>query len=94
MSHLLAFGLEVFFVVGIGFDPDGELFCDGEAVAFEADDFARVIGEEPDGFEAEVGEDLGSESVLTQVHAEAEGAVGFDRIEALFLEFVGLDFWA
>ncbi len=37
-------------------------------------------------------EDLCAHAVVAEVGGEAEFFVGFDGIEALFLEFVGVDF--
>lgn len=72
MAEFFAFGFEVFFVVAVGFDADGDLLGDFEAVAFEADDFFGVVGEEADFVEAKIDEDLGAEAVFAEVHGEAE----------------------
>ena len=53
-----------------------------QADGLEPDDLARVVGEQADGGEAEVGEDLGSDAVVAQVGREAELEVGLDRVEA------------
>lgn len=92
MTHLIAFGFHVFFVVRIAIDADGELFDDAEAVAFESDDFFRIVGEQTNFFQAEVGEDLGTHAVVAQVCGEAEFFVGLDGVEPCFLELVGVDF--
>ena len=92
MTHLIAFGFHVFFVVRIAIDADRELFDDAEAVAFESDDFFRIVGEQTNFFQAEVGEDLGAHAVVAQVCGEAEFFVGLDGVEPCFLELVGVDF--
>jgi len=92
MPHAGAFGFEVFFVVGVRGQADGELLDDFEAVAFEADDFFGVVGEQADAAQAEIAEDLGAHAVVPQVGGEAEFFVGLDGVESLFLKFVGVDF--
>ena len=39
-------------------DAEGDLVGDGDAVAFEGDDFFRMIGQDTDVFQAEVDQDL------------------------------------
>lgn len=92
MAEFFFFGFEVFGVVGVGFDADGDLLGDFEAVTFEADEFAGIVGEEANFFEAEIDEDLGADAVFAQVHAVAELEVRLDGVEARFLELVGFDF--
>src|ERR1043165_7909074 len=53
-----ALGLEVALVVRIGLHADGNLLGDFESVAFESDNLLRIVGEQANGFEAEVHEDL------------------------------------
>ena len=65
---------------------------DFEAVAFEADDFFRVVGEEFDAADAKVVEDLGAHAVVAEVGGEAEFFVGLDGVESLLLKLVGVDF--
>ena len=78
--------------MGIGFGSDRELLDDLDVVAFEPHDFARVVGEEPDPADAQIGENLGAEPVFAQVHREPQFFVGLDGIEPLLLKFVGVDF--
>ena len=67
VAHPVALGFEVFFVVGVGGEGDGDLLDDFEAVAAEADDFFRVVGEEAHFSDAEVVEDLGTHAVVAEV---------------------------
>ena len=64
VAQFLPFGPQVLRVMAVGFDADGDLLDDLESVTFEANNFFRVVGEEADGFEAEVGEDLGTQAVF------------------------------
>src|SRR2546429_6594484 len=46
-------------LVGLGsFDAQRDLICDGDAVAFQRDDFFGMVGENPNVSEAEVDQDL------------------------------------
>jgi hypothetical protein len=92
VSELGFLGFEVACVVLVGFLFDGDLLDDFEVMAFESDDFSGVVGHEADFADAEVGDDLGADAVVAEVHGEAEFKVGFDGIETLLLEFVGFDF--
>src|SRR6266498_347902 len=82
MPQLLPLRLQVARVVRIGRDADGHLFDDLEAVAFEADDFLGIVSEEPDGFEAQVDENLRAKAVFAQVRFESKLEVGLDRVES------------
>ena len=54
-SHVRSSKLLENLVGGLGgFDAQGDLVSDGDAVAFEGDDFFRMVGEDSDVFEAEV----------------------------------------
>ncbi len=58
----------------------------------KADDLFGVIGKEFDFADAEVVEHLCSHSVVAKISGVAEFFVGFDGVEPLFLEFVGVYF--
>ena len=91
MPHLRPLGLEVFLVVRVGRGADRDHFDDLQPVAFEADDFFRVVGQEAHFPHAEIDEDLRAEAVVAQLRREAEFFVGLHGVEALLLEFVGVD---
>ena len=42
----------------------GNLLDNFDAVSFQANHFAGMVGEEPDGVQSEIGEDLGAEAAL------------------------------
>ncbi len=46
------------------FDTQGNLVGDADAVAFEGDDFFRMIGEDADVLEAEIDQDLRADAAL------------------------------
>ena len=53
-----------------------------EAVALEADQLAGIVGDQTDGLEAEVEQDLRADAVVAQVGREAEPLVRLDRVGA------------
>src|SRR5207249_4201081 len=55
------------------FYAQGDLVGDADAVAFEGDDFFRVIGEDADVLEAEVDQNLRADSAFVLDHALAGG---------------------
>jgi hypothetical protein len=55
------------------FDAQGDLIGDADAVAFEGDDFFRVIGEHANVLEAKVNEYLRADAALVLNHALASG---------------------
>ena len=85
MSHLLALGFQVARVVRIGLHANRHLLDDFQAVAFQPDQFFRIVRQQPDGFQAEIAEDLCAETVFAQIHVEAEFFVGLDRVVTLLL---------
>src|ERR1700675_4177715 len=52
-------------------DAEGNLVGDADAVAFEGDDFFRVIGEDANVLEAEVDQDLRADAAFVLDHALA-----------------------
>ena len=88
MPHLHALGFKILRVVRIGFAPDRHLLDHLHAVAFEADDFLGIVGQETELAHAEVEENLRAESVIAQVAPETELRVRLHRIEASLLQFV------
>ena len=54
-------------------DVEGDLVGDGDAVAFEGDDFFGMVGEDADVAKAEVDEDLGADAGFMLDHALAGG---------------------
>jgi len=60
-----------------------------ETVSFEADYFFRVVRQETDVADAEVDQYLCTGTILTEVRWKPQFFIGFNGIEALFLEFVG-----
>ena len=91
MPQLVSFGVEVALIVRISLGSNGNLIDDLETVALETDHLFGIVGEQPNLPDAEIVEDLSPHPVVAQVGGEAQFLVGFHGIEALFLEFVGVD---
>jgi hypothetical protein len=91
VTHPQALGFQILFVVRIGGQGNGQLLDDLQAITFQADDFFRVVRQQADPAHSEIGQNLGTHAVVAEIGSEAEFFVGFDGIEALFLELVGVD---
>ncbi len=92
MAEAVFFGAEVIDVVGGGGGLDGDLLDDFDAIDLEPAGFFGVVGEDFDLFEAEVPEDLSADAVVAFVGGKAEFEIGVNGVEALLLEFVGVEF--
>ncbi len=83
VPELLLLGAQVVQVVLVGLDLERHALDDLEAVALDARALPRVVGDEADLPDAEIGEDLGADAVVAQVGGEAELLVGLDGVEPL-----------
>src|SRR5262245_1952163 len=91
VAELVALGVEIAPVLVVREHLDRHLLDDRQAVRLDPLHLARIVREEPDGGQAEVGEDLVPEAVLARVRREAELDVRLDRVEALLLQLVGAE---
>ena len=57
----------------VGIDAQGDLIGNGDAVAFEGNDFLWVVRENANAFEAEVNQDLCADATFVLHHALAGG---------------------
>ena len=85
VAELGFFGAEIFFVVGTGGDLDRHPFDHLQAVAFDADNFARIVGNQPDAVQPELHEDLCADAIVAQIGLETELQIRFDGIAARIL---------
>src|ERR1035437_6022307 len=90
MPELISFGREIALVLGVRGNDDRQLLDDGQPVAGDVQ-LARVVGEQADGREPEIDENLVADPPLPLVRAEAELQVGLDRVVAALLQLVGLE---
>ena len=88
VAELLTFRGEVALVLGVGLDLERHLLDDGEPVAVEPRELPRVVREDADRRQPEVGEDLVADAPLPRVGREPEREVRLDRVEAGRLELV------
>lgn len=57
----------------VGIDAQRDLIGNADAVAFEGNDFLRVVGENANAFETEVNQDLCADAAFVLHHALAGG---------------------
>src|SRR5918994_4417296 len=88
VAQLLTFRGEVARVLRRGLDLERDLLDDGQAVAVEARELARVVREDANRRQAEVGEDLVADPPLPRVGREAESEVRLHRVEPVRLQVV------
>src|SRR6476620_1439278 len=91
MPHLGLLRSKIVDVMGVGRRTDGYLLNDFEFVALQAHDLAGIVREKPDLAHPEVDENLGSETVVTQVNGKAEFLVCLHGIEPFLLKLVGVN---
>ena len=63
-----------------------------QAIAAQARNLARVIGDQPQAMDPQVAEDLGADAVVAQVGSKAKPFIGFHRVQSTILEAVGPQF--
>src|SRR5262245_6037643 len=91
MPKLVALCLEITAVLGRRLDLDRNLLDDGQAEALDPGQLLRIVGEDADRRQPEVGEDLVADPVLARVRRETELEVRLDGVEARLLQLVGLE---
>lgn len=89
VPHSLFFGLQIAQVVGIRHHFDRNVADNLQAVSLQADTLDGIVSEEFHLLDAELAQNLGSAAIVTLVGLEAEVYVGFHRVEAFFLQFIG-----
>src|SRR3954468_10184538 len=90
MAELRTLRAQVPLVLGVRRNFERQLLGDGQAEALDAGHLARIVREDADRAQPEVGEDLVADSPLARVWREAELEVRFDRVEPFLLELVRL----
>src|ERR671937_806024 len=88
VAELVTFRGEIANVLGGRRGFDGHLFDHLEPEPFDAGDLLRVVREDADRRQAEVGEDLIADPVVAHVGLEPELEVRFDRVEPVLLQLV------
>src|SRR5215471_1505498 len=91
VPQLLALGFQIVSILLIGWNLNRHLLDDAQAVAIQANDFFRVVGEEADLPDAQIQQDLGTDSIMAKVRSEAQTLIGLNRVQILLLlELVSL----
>ena len=91
VAELVTFRGEITDVLRRGRDLDRHLLHDLQAVALDAGDLLRVVREDADGRQAQLGEDLVPDAVVAHVGLEAELEVRLDRVQPVLLQLVGAE---
>jgi len=92
VAEFISFGFQVGEIRIIRGHFNRDALDDLEAVPFDADDLARVIGQKLDLIAADVTQDLSPHAVVTKVGLKTEVTIRFDRVHALILKRVRADF--
>ena len=90
VSELIPLGGQIPAVLVVRDDLDRHLLDDGEPEPVDAGELLRVVREDADRRQPEVGEDLVPDPVVARVGGEAELEVRLDGVEPLRLQLVGL----
>ena len=91
VAELLTFRGEVARVLGGRLDLERHLLDDRQPVAVEPRELARIVREDADRRQPEVGEDLVADPPLPRVGREPEREVRLDRVEPVRLQLVGAE---
>ena len=75
----------------MGGDFDGDPLAYFKAKAVQSVDFFGIVCEQAEGFTAQVPQNLSANPVFTQIRLEAQFYIRLNRVQALFLQFVGLE---
>src|ERR1700722_19210170 len=90
MPHLGLFSFQVFPIVLAGLGADRDLVDNGQPIAFDSINLARVVGHDANLPEPEIAKDLAADAVIALVGGQAQLQVGFHGIQAFFLKGVGV----
>src|SRR5690348_5412843 len=90
MAKLLLLGAQVIDTALMRSDFERHA-ADAHAIALQAFDFVRVIGQQPRLADAKVAQNLSADPVVAQILLESELQIGLNRVEALVLQRVSLD---
>src|SRR5215210_510552 len=88
VAELIPLGRQVVAVLLVRRDLDRQLLDHYEAEAVDPGQLLRVVRQDSDRRQPEVGEDLVADAVVARVGGEAELEVGLDRVQALLLQLV------
>ena len=92
VAHTVALRTEVTDVDVSDADNERNKFRHFDTVLDELPTLLWIIGQQSNGRNSEIFQDRGSHTVVTCVCREAECEVGVQRVEAILLEPVGLQF--
>ena len=92
MAKLRLLRGQVFRVMRVSGRANGNLLHDLQLITFQTDNLTWVVRKETDLSDAEVDQDLCTESIISEIYSISEFFVGLDSIQSFFLKFVSMDF--
>ena len=91
MPHTVLFCLQIAQVIRVGCHLDRYILDDFQPVGLQTDSFHRVVGQQAHLVNTQMAQHLRATAVVALVGLETQMDVGVNRIEALFLQFIGCD---
>jgi len=89
VTELPPLGLEIPLVVAAWRDLERYAFDNLQAVPFQPNNLARIVGEQPELLDAEITQNLRSKPIGPEVGRKAQPLVRLDRVQSLILELIG-----
>src|SRR5215471_13865893 len=91
MSQFFLFRPKVVDVAVPRLDFQGDALDDTQAIALEADDLRRVVGQQAQFLDAQITQDLCPDAVVPEIIFETQLEISLYGIETLVLQRIGLD---
>ena len=92
MPHFFLFDFQIELVKRVSVDNDRHSFAYGDAIAGKPHTFGRIISDQTNAGQAQVGKDLSSDTIITQIRSKAQLNIGFNGIITLILQRISPDF--
>lgn len=92
MPHFFLFDFQIELVKRVSVDNDRHSFAYGDAIAGKTHTFGRIISDQTNAGQAQVGKDLSSDTIITQIRSKAQLNIGFNGIITLILQRISPDF--
>ena len=92
MAHTVFFGFEIELIFSDRINNNWDTLFNFQSITVDPDDFSRIVGHQPDTFDSEIQQYLGTDAIFPQIGGESEFFVGFDGIAPLLLKFVCVQF--
>ena len=91
MPQLISLGGKIVYIVLVWSNFDGHSLKDLDSVRLQSDDFFGIVGKKAHLLDAQISQNLGSDSIIPKVRGESQLFVGLNRITSVLLKRVRLD---